>query len=346
MPAVLNGNVLVSGCNGFVAVWVVKQLLEEGYAVRGTVRRESAIPYLKELFKSYDARFEVVIVPDITKDGAFDDAVKGIDAIVHLASPFHMRAEDPQEIIGPAVAGTASILRSALAHGNDTVRRFVILSSCAAVLTESLDLSKSRTFSEADWNEFSIRDCAENGSAAYQVNKYHASKALAERAAWEFAAEHKGTAQFDVVALNPPYVFGPWLHDVAKPEQLNASMLAFWDAVIKGNKTMEQFAVEGQSWVDVRDIAHAIALTLQRSEAGGERIIVSAGPWNWQNFVTAAHNIDPSLPAGNTSYDPKTAIYQTCFENGKSTRVLGIEYRSLEECTESMVAQFKAKGWM
>lgn len=67
MPAVPKGKVLVSGCNGYVAVWVVKQLLEDGYAVRGTVRRESAIPYLKELFEAYSDRFEIVIVPDITK---------------------------------------------------------------------------------------------------------------------------------------------------------------------------------------------------------------------------------------------------------------------------------------
>lgn len=67
MPAVTKGKVLVSGCNGYVAVWIVKQLLEDGFAVRGTVRRETAIPYLSNLFESYGDRFEVVVVPDITK---------------------------------------------------------------------------------------------------------------------------------------------------------------------------------------------------------------------------------------------------------------------------------------
>ncbi|GJE89213.1 aldehyde reductase [Phanerochaete sordida] len=346
MPAVTKGKVLVSGCNGFVAVWVVKQLLEDGYTVRGTVRKDSAIPYLKDLFKSYGDRFEVVIVPDITKDGAFDDAVKGVDAIEHLASPFHMHADDPQELIGPAVAGTLSVLRSALAHGNATVRRVVITSSCAAVLTEDPDLSKARTYAEGDWNELAIDDCAQNRRGADQASKYHASKALAERAAWEFAASHRGEAMFDVVALNPPYVYGPWMHDVKNAEQLNTSMFAFWDAVIKGNKSMEELATEGQSWVDVRDLAHAHALALQRPEAGGERIIVSSGPWNWQDFVNTAHALEPSLPAGNTAYDPKTAVYHTSFDNSKSRRVLGIEYRTMEECTRDSLAQFKAKGWM
>jgi hypothetical protein len=28
-------------------------------------------------------------------EGAFDEAVKGVDAIEHTASPFHMNADDP-----------------------------------------------------------------------------------------------------------------------------------------------------------------------------------------------------------------------------------------------------------
>lgn len=67
MPAITTGKVLVTGSNGYIAVWVVKNLLEEGFSVRGTVRRESSIPYLKQLFASYGDRFELVIVPDITK---------------------------------------------------------------------------------------------------------------------------------------------------------------------------------------------------------------------------------------------------------------------------------------
>lgn len=137
------------------------------------------------------------------------------------------------------------MLRSALAHANDTVRRVVITSSCSAVLTEDFTGTTARTFNEGNWNQFAIDDVAEHGRDAPQVQKYHASKALAERAAWEFAEEHKGTANFDIVALNPPYVYGPWLHDVAKAEQLNASMLVFWDVIIKGHKGLTELVTEG-----------------------------------------------------------------------------------------------------
>ena len=67
MPVVTKGKVLVTGANGYIAVWVVKSLLDQGYSVRGTVRREPSIPYLKELFKDYADRLEFVVVPDITK---------------------------------------------------------------------------------------------------------------------------------------------------------------------------------------------------------------------------------------------------------------------------------------
>lgn len=66
MPALQSGKVLVSGANGYIAVWVVKKLLEDGFAVRGTVRSEKSIPYLQQLFSSYGDKVEFVIVPDIT----------------------------------------------------------------------------------------------------------------------------------------------------------------------------------------------------------------------------------------------------------------------------------------
>ena len=67
MPAITSGKVLVTGANGYIAVWIVKLLLEAGFSVRGTVRAESKAAHLRTLFKSYGDKFEVVIVEDITK---------------------------------------------------------------------------------------------------------------------------------------------------------------------------------------------------------------------------------------------------------------------------------------
>ena len=51
--------VLVTGANGFIAVWIVQVLIERGYSVAGTVRSESKGTYLKEKFGD---KFEFVVL--------------------------------------------------------------------------------------------------------------------------------------------------------------------------------------------------------------------------------------------------------------------------------------------
>jgi nucleoside-diphosphate-sugar epimerase len=87
--------VLVTSANGYLATWVVKKYLEAGYSVRGTVRSLSKSAFLKDKFAHYGDRFELVVVEDVTKDGAFDEAVKDVDAIAHTASPFHYKSTNP-----------------------------------------------------------------------------------------------------------------------------------------------------------------------------------------------------------------------------------------------------------
>lgn len=68
MPAVPpSSKILVTGANGFIAVWIVRQLLDDGFSVCGTVRSEVKAAYLRGLFKDYGLRFQTAIVDDITK---------------------------------------------------------------------------------------------------------------------------------------------------------------------------------------------------------------------------------------------------------------------------------------
>ncbi|KAG1876139.1 hypothetical protein C8R48DRAFT_669334 [Suillus tomentosus] len=203
LPAYINKDraVLVSGANSYIAVWVVRTLLKKGYSVRGTVRSEEKAVHLRQLFSSYGDKHEVVVVEDITKEGAFDEAVKGVDAIEHTASPFHMNAYDPDELIIPAVNGTVGMLKSALKYGQ-SVKRIVITSSGAAVLR---DTTTPSTFSELNWNEQCLEIVREKGREAPNMMKYRASKTLAEKAAWEFWNKHKANVGWDLTVLNPPY---------------------------------------------------------------------------------------------------------------------------------------------
>ncbi|KDN49976.1 hypothetical protein RSAG8_01312, partial [Rhizoctonia solani AG-8 WAC10335] len=155
--------VLVTGASGFIAVWVVKTFLEAGYSVRGTVRSASKGDYLVNLFKSYGDKFQYVIVEDIVKEGAFDEAVKGVDAVAHTASPFHFHADDPETLIDPAVKGTIGVLASVHKYA-PTVQRIVITSSVAAIMDSSKP--NGTVFTESDWNTFSPREIETKGKAA------------------------------------------------------------------------------------------------------------------------------------------------------------------------------------
>jgi nucleoside-diphosphate-sugar epimerase len=71
MPVVpVPAKVLVTGANGYIAIWVVRLLLEQGYFVRGTVRTAEKGKYLKEYFgkKGFGPdKLEIVVISDITK---------------------------------------------------------------------------------------------------------------------------------------------------------------------------------------------------------------------------------------------------------------------------------------
>ena len=72
--------VLVTGVNGFIAARTVEAYLLAGYDVRGTVRSVASGEAIQEVLADYvkAGRFKVLIVDDITRPGAFDEAVKGL----------------------------------------------------------------------------------------------------------------------------------------------------------------------------------------------------------------------------------------------------------------------------
>ncbi|KAJ7829525.1 NAD-P-binding protein [Mycena olivaceomarginata] len=268
MPAITSGKVLVSGANGYIAVWVV--------------RTRPVHPY--------GEKFEIVVFPNITVEGAFDEAVKGVDAIEHTASPFHFQADDPAELLEPALKGTVGILESARKYGT-SVKRVVVTSSCAAVLNIS---TTPQLLSELDWND----------QAVQEERKYRTSKTLAERAAWDFAKKHKGEIGQDVSVMN----LRSWLGSGAS-------------------------SAGGGCWIDVRDLALAHVRALKKEEAGGERIIITAGAFSWQDGVL----LEGTPGAG------KNAVHLLRYKNEKSIRILGLEYRSMEDTAAAAIKDYWAQ---
>ena len=118
--------VLVTGINGFIGGHVADQFLEAGYNVRGTARTISRADTIKQCLteKHGKGRLEVVAVPAIAIDGAFEEAVKGmssnhvpdihihpnltgVSAVAHVASNVSFD-EDASKVIPHAISATAN----------------------------------------------------------------------------------------------------------------------------------------------------------------------------------------------------------------------------------------------
>lgn len=115
-------------------------------------------------------------------------------------------------------------MNSALKHGNTTLKRFVLTSSTAAVREPT---TVSRIFTENDWNNAAVEAVKTRGSEAGPVAIYLASKTLAEKAAWDFVAAHKSEISWDLVVLNPPYIFGARLSLYRLSSVTESSTLAY-----------------------------------------------------------------------------------------------------------------------
>jgi hypothetical protein len=87
-PAIAKGScILVTGINGYIGSHVGDQLLAAGYKVRGAVRNAEKAKWLSDLFEPYGKNnFSLVEIPDMTVDGALDDALKG--KLFFFCSPF------------------------------------------------------------------------------------------------------------------------------------------------------------------------------------------------------------------------------------------------------------------
>ncbi|WWC63267.1 uncharacterized protein I303_105867 [Kwoniella dejecticola CBS 10117] len=336
MPAIKPGSlVLVTGASGYISSHTVEAFLDQGYNVRGTVRSTSKGEYLANLFKDKKGKFEYAIVEDIGKDGAFDEAVKGVDGVAHMASPFHFNAEEPEELFTPAIQGTVGVLES-LKKNNPNVQRVVVTSSVASVMDSNM--KPPHTFTEKDWNVVSPKECEEQGKNASGQAKYRASKALAERAFWKFFSDNK--PPFDGVAINPPLVLGPIIHQCDSPESLNTSVAVYY-SWLKGEKTEKDLPAGGMNYVDVRDTALAHLLALTVPEASGERFITGNGPVSGNEYVLEIARDFPDLkniPKGNddASFRKKLNTEAIIHDGSKATRVLGLKYRPVEETLKEM----------
>ncbi len=249
--------VTVTGAAGFIALHCIRELLERGYRVSGTVRQVASEARIRRALLPLDPGSRLSFVrAELLDDAGWAEAMSGAKYALHVASPLPKGPpRDEQELIRPAREGCERVLSAARAAG---VRRVVMTSSVAAISSGHANHGE-RVFTERDWSDL-------NGP----IGAYEKSKTLAERAAWDFVARAKG--ELELVCMNPAYVLGPSLSGAENTSNEIVGKLLRRD--IPGCPRL-YFGL-----VDVRDVATAHVLGMLSEQAVGERfILLSDNAW-------------------------------------------------------------------
>lgn len=255
MSSTSTDTVLVTGGSGFLGGRVIAQALGKGYQVRTTVRtlsREAQVRRDLESMGVHAGDRLTFVEADLTADGGWAEAVADCRYVLHIASPFPGGEPDHEDdLIVPAREGTLRVLRAARDAG---VQRVVATSSFAAVGYGRA--ATERPFTENDWTDLDS-----------DLPAYIRSKALAERAAWDFVEREGNGLQLATVA--PVGIFGPV---VGSDHSSSIDMIiGLFSGAMPGVPRL-YFAV-----IDVRDAADLHLKAMTDPRAAGERFIAAAG---------------------------------------------------------------------
>lgn len=249
-----NETILVTGGTGFVGSWAIVRLLQLGYQVRTTVRSLKKEPQVRAAIATQTDPEDrlTFVVADLTTDTGWSEAMAGIDRVLHVASPMHTtNSADIQTFLGPQRDGDERILKFAAAAG---VKHVVITSAAAAAkpASDSTDWASNETI----WTQ--PNDPVQN--------PYQQSKAIAEKAAWDWMATYDGPMKLSTVL--PTAVFGP----VLMPQNNSSQQLI---ALMLRGQLPGVFNI-GFDIVDVRDLVDLEILAMQSDQAAGQRYLAVA----------------------------------------------------------------------
>jgi len=247
--------ILVTGGSGFIGSHCILQLLAAGHEVRTTVRNLKREADVRALLKEGGAEPGdrlTFVAADLERDAGWAEAVAGCEYVLHVASPFPPSVpKHEDELIVPAREGALRVLRAARDSG---VKRVVLTSSFAAVGYGHAP--QAAPFDETSWTNVDS-----------DVRPYVKSKALAERAAWDFITRSGGSLELSVV--NPVGVLGP----VLGPDYSTSILLVqrLMDGALPGCPKI-YFGL-----VDVRDVVDLHIRAMTDPAAKGERFLAVAG---------------------------------------------------------------------
>ena len=243
--------VLVTGATGYIGLHCVQQLLNQGYAVNGSVRSPERKEEVFEALQKHNTPTENLnlFTFNLTEDDGWDEGMEGCDYLLHIASPIALENHNEDFFVKPAVAGVKRAFKYAKKHN---LKKVVLTSSVAAIFDT---LEEKTDYDETDWSD------PENPS----ISHYAKSKTLAEKAAWDFVDNEDNP--FELAVINPALVIGPSLSG-----DLGESNKAI--AMVTTGKMPVAVPLQF-GYVDVRDVAAAHLLAMQNSNSNGERFALA-----------------------------------------------------------------------
>ena len=244
--------VLVTGASGFIGLHCIAQLLQAGYQVKGSLRsraRESEIRNALSKVVNTENRLEICEL-DLLKDDGWDEAVSGCDYVMHVASPLLDREpKDQDEIIRPAHEGLMRAIKSSV---RNKVKRFVMTSSFSAIGYGHV----KDVFDESHWTD-----------TTQKIGAYNKSKAIAEKAMWDYLDSLKDEEKIEAVAINPTLVIGASLSDDVGTSNI------FLQKMLDGSYPVVPKVHFG--YVTVKDTAKAHVAAMTHPHASGKRFILA-----------------------------------------------------------------------
>jgi dihydroflavonol-4-reductase len=232
----LSTKVFVTGGTGFLGAYVIKELVEKGFAV-SALRRSNKLPSFIA-----DMIFEQVswIDGDIFDVTALEEAMEDANIVIHAAAKVSFVSSQKATLFKTNIEGTANVVNAAIAC---QVPRFIHVSSVAAI---------GRTKSSDRVNE--TKEWEDNKSNT----NYAVSKHLAEMEVWRGVGEGLNT-----VIVNPSTIigFGDW----------NTSSCAIFKSVYQ---EFPWYTDGVKGFVDVEDVARLIVM-LSKADIQAERFILN-----------------------------------------------------------------------
>lgn len=330
--------VLITGTTGHVGFRVLLHALKSNHSVRAAVRTtekaKAILTHPKILALAPGPRLSFIIVPDLCKPNAYDEAARGVDYIIHIASPLMSNRIPPPDdqdafFIQPAVRGTINILEAA--RKSRSVRRVVITSSITALIPFAEVSGKERC---SRWISPTDRIPFVPGPYANEFEAYAASKvaALHEAEAW-MAAQNPG---FDVVHLHPSFVEGR--NDLALHTR----------EVLKGTNAITLSIALGKQFnystmgatVHLEDVARVHVQALDEAVPGNTSYILSQNT-EWDEVTEIiSRNFPDAVRKGILPNSGSALTHPVFIDSGLSEEVFGFRHTGFEYQVKSVVGHY------